>query len=76
MHHLPSIRLGEQELDKFENKYKDFTAEILRGKPTKIDQHKDAKGKRLEKSSLQGTYQWNPSSMLSNVSNCKVEQIT
>lgn len=37
MHHLPSIRLPEQELDKFETKYKDFTTEVLRRKPTKID---------------------------------------
>lgn len=47
MHHLPSIRLREQELGIFETKYKDLTTEILGRKPTKIDQQKDPKGKRL-----------------------------
>lgn len=41
MHHPPSIRLREQELGKFETKYKDLTTEILGRKPTKIDQQKD-----------------------------------
>lgn len=49
MHHLPSSRLRDQELGIFETKYKDLTTEILGRKPTKIDQQKDPKAKRLKK---------------------------